>query len=160
KGPDMDASPNSLPSRDVAYHLHPFTNLVDHKNQGPMIIKSGKGIRVYDDSEKEYLDAGAGLWSVSLGYSEHRLVEAATQQMRGLPYFHSFRNISHQPGIELAEKLIRLLPIKMSKVFFNTSGSEANDTAVKMVWYYNNGLGRPRKKKIIAQINGYHGVTV
>jgi 4-aminobutyrate--pyruvate transaminase len=156
----MSALLNSLQARDTAYMLHPFTNLVEHKAQGPQIIARGKGIYVYDDTGREFLDSGAGLWSVSLGYGQQRLVEAAARQMERLPYYHSFRNMSNEPAIELAEKLLGMLPVKMSKVFFNCSGSEANDTAVKMVWYYNNALGRPRKKKIIAQMKGYHGVTV
>ena len=156
----MTARLNSLQARDIAYNLHPFTNLVEHKAQGPQIIARGKGIYVYDDAGTEYLDSGAGLWSVSLGYGQKRLVDAAARQMERLPYYHSFRNMSHEPAIELAEKLIGMLPVKMSKVFFNSSGSEANDTVVKMVWYYNNALGRHRKKKIIAQMKGYHGVTV
>ncbi|MBI3707205.1 MAG: aspartate aminotransferase family protein [Proteobacteria bacterium] len=156
----MSARPNSLKARDIAYSLHPFTNLVEHKKQGPMIITHGKGICVYDEGGTEYIDSGAGLWSVSLGYGEKRLAAAAARQMEKLPYYHLFRNMSHDVSIDLAEKLIGMLPVKMSKVFFNSSGSEANDTVVKMVWYYNNALGRPRKKKIIAQMKGYHGVTV
>jgi 4-aminobutyrate---pyruvate transaminase len=156
----MDDRLNSLQARDVAYNLHPFTNLVEHKAQGPKIISRGKGIYVYDETGREFLDSGAGLWSVSLGYGQKRLVDAATRQMETLPYYHSFRNMSNEPAIELAEKLLGMLPVAMSKVFFNCSGSEANDTAVKMVWYYNNALGRPRKKKIIAQMKAYHGVTV
>jgi 4-aminobutyrate--pyruvate transaminase len=156
----MKIALNSLQSRDIAYNLHPFTNLVEHKLDGPLVLNRGNGIYLYDDSGKEYLDSGAGLWSVSLGYSEQRLIRAATAQMERLPYAHSFRNISNDVAIELADKLLNMLPVRLSKVFFNCSGSEANDSMVKMVWYYNNALGRPRKKKIIAQMKGYHGVTV
>jgi 4-aminobutyrate--pyruvate transaminase len=156
----MSVRPNSLQARDIAHSLHPFTNLVDHRAHGPQVIARGKGIYIYDDTGKEFLDAGAGLWSVSLGYGQKRLVDAAKRQMELLPYYHSFRNMSNEPAIELAEKLIEMLPVTMSKVFFNCSGSEANDTAVKMVWYYNNALGRARKKKIIAQMKAYHGVTI
>src|SRR5262249_7762206 len=137
-----------------------FTNLDQHRKDGPMVVSGGKGVRVYDDGGKEYLDAGAGLWSVSLGYGEKRLVAAAAAQMERLSYMHGFRGTANELAIALAEKLIAMLPVKMSKIFFASSGSEANDTVVKMVWYYNNALGRPRKKKIIAQMNGYHGVTV
>src|SRR6185437_11145373 len=86
--------------------------------------------------------------------------EAATKQMRQLPYYHVFASKSHDVAIELAERLLSIMPVKMSKVFFNNSGSEANDTAVKFVWYFNNARNRPRKKKIIARVRGYHGVTV
>jgi len=102
----------------------------------------------------------AGLWCVSLGFSEPRLVEAARRQMETLPYYHAFASKSHGPAIDLAERILDLLPDTMSKVFFNNSGSEANDTAIKLVWYYNNALGRPHKKKIISRIKAYHGVTI
>jgi 4-aminobutyrate--pyruvate transaminase len=125
-----------------------------------LIITHGRGVSVYDEQGKEYIEGLAGLWCVSLGFSEPRLVEAARRQMQTLPYYHSFASKSHGPAIELAERLLDLLPDTMSKVFFNSSGSEANDTAIKLVWYYNNALGRPHKKKIISRIKGYHGVTI
>jgi 4-aminobutyrate---pyruvate transaminase len=156
----MAIRPNSAQARDIAYVLHPFTNLAEHRKKGPLVITRGRGIFIYDDEDKEYIDAGAGLWSCSLGFGEKRLAAAAHRQMEKLPYSHYFRGMSHDIGIDLAEKLIGMLPVRMSKVFFNNSGSEANDTVVKMVWYYNNALGRPRKKKIIAQMKSYHGVTV
>ena len=111
----MSVRPNSLQARDIAHSLHPFTNLVDHRAHGPQVIARGKGIYIYDDTGKEFLDAGAGLWSVSLGYGQKRLVEAAKRQMELLPYYHSFRNMSNEPAIELAEKLIEMLPVTMSK---------------------------------------------
>jgi len=151
---------NSAASRDIASVLHPYTHLRKHESQGPLVITEGKGIYVQDDTGKSYIEGLAGLWCTSLGFGEERLVEAATAQMRKLPYYHVFAHKSHDVGIDLAERLLAMLPVKMSKVFFNNSGSEANDTAVKMVWYYNNALNRPRKKKIIARVKGYHGVTV
>src|SRR5919202_210748 len=156
----MTERSNSVQGRDIAYQLHPYTNLRKHEAQGPLVITEGKGVIVRDDGGKSYIEGMAGLWSVALGFGEERLVEAAARQMRKLPYYHLFASKSHEVGIDLAEKLLSLLPVKMSKVFFNNSGSEANDTAVKMVWYYNNALGRHRKKKIIARLKGYHGVTV
>ena len=151
---------NSPASRDIAYHLHPYTNLKTHETAGPLIIASGKGVTVTDESGKEYIEGVAGLWCTSLGFDEPRLVEAAIRQMRTLPFYHAFAHKSHEPAIDLAERLIALAPVPMSKVFFACSGSEANDTAVKLVWYYNNALGRPQKKKIIARHKAYHGVTV
>jgi 4-aminobutyrate--pyruvate transaminase len=151
---------NSAASRDIASVLHPYTNLRLHQQKGPLVITHGRGINVYDDQGKEYIEGLAGLWCVSLGFSESRLVEAAQRQMAALPYYHSFAHKSHSPLIELSERVLALLPVPMSKVFFNNSGSEANDTAVKLIWYYNNALGRPKKKKIIARQKGYHGVTV
>ncbi len=151
---------NSAASRDIATQLHPYTNLKKHETDGPLVLTEGKGIYVTDENGKQYIEGLAGLWCTSLGYGEERLIAAATNQMRKLSYSHIFASKSHDVSIDLAERLLSIMPVKMSKVFFNNSGSEANDTAVKMVWYYNNALGRHRKKKIIARMKGYHGVTV
>jgi len=125
-----------------------------------MIITSGNGVRVKDEAGNEYIEAMAGLWCASLGFSEKRLADAAYKQLTTLPYYHAFAHKSHDPAIDLAERLIQMAPVPMSKVFFQSSGSEANDSVVKLVWYYNNALDRPKKKKIIARLRGYHGVTV
>ncbi len=151
---------NSAASRDIAYVLHPYTNLEKHKEAGPHIVTKGEGVWIYDESGKAYIEGMAGLWCTSLGFGEQRLIDAATKQMQDLPFYHVFAAKSHNPAIDLAEKLIGMAPVPMSKVFFANSGSEANDTAIKMIWYYNNALGRPEKKKIISRIKGYHGVTV
>jgi 4-aminobutyrate--pyruvate transaminase len=136
-----------------------MSDLVLHEKQGPLIIVRGKGVRVEDEDGKSYIEAVSGLWSISLGFSEKRLADAAYKQLMELPSYHLFRHMSHPRAIELAEKLLSLAPVPMSKVFFANSGSEANDTAVKLAWYYNNALNRPAKKKIIARTGGYHGVT-
>jgi 4-aminobutyrate--pyruvate transaminase len=146
--------------RDIAYQLHPFTNLRTHQSEGPLVITSGKGIYVYDEDGREYIEGLAGLWCTGLGFGEERLVEAAARQMRKLPYYHQFGSKAHDVAIDLAERLIGLMPVPMSKVFFNNSGSEANESAIKIVWYYNNALGRPRKKKILSRLRAYHGVTL
>jgi len=156
----MAFQPNSPAARDAAFFLHPYTNARAHEENGPMIIERGEGVYVYDDGGKPYLEAMAGLWSTSLGFQEERLVKAATEQMQKLPYYHTFAHKAHLPGIDLAEKLIQTAPVPMSKVFFCSSGSEANDTAIKLVWYYNNARGRHAKKKFISRVKGYHGVTV
>jgi 4-aminobutyrate---pyruvate transaminase len=152
--------PNSVASRDIAYHLHPYTNLKRLEDEGPMVVTEGHGVHVVDENGKDYIEGMAGLWCASLGFGEERLVEAATRQMRRLPFYHGFGQKAHDVAGALAEKLIALMPVPMSKAFFNSSGSEANDTAMKIVWYYNNALGRHRKKKIIARARGYHGVTI
>jgi 4-aminobutyrate---pyruvate transaminase len=159
---DHPASPSnaSLSARDIAYHMHPFTNMRRLESEGPFVIMRGDGIRVFDEAGRDYIDAMAGLWCTSLGFSEKRLAEAAYKQMLELPYASTFGQRSHPMVIELAERLISLMPVPMSKVFFNNSGSEANDSAAKLVWYYNNAIGRPRKKKIIGRMKGYHGVTI
>ena len=156
----MSERPNSPASRDIAYHLHPYTNARKHEAEGPFIITEGKGVYVYDDQGKRYIEGLAGLWCTALGYGEERLIQAATDQMRKIAFTHSFAQKSHPSAIDLAEKLIQIAPAPMSKVFFNSSGSEANDTAVKLIWFYNNARGRPEKKKIIGRIKGYHGITV
>ncbi|MCO5066272.1 MAG: aspartate aminotransferase family protein [Rhizobiaceae bacterium] len=155
----MTIGSNSNAARDVASVLHPFTNLKAHETVGPMVITRGEGVHVYDDAGRRYVEAMAGLWCASLGFSESRLVEAAYAEMKRLPFYHQFHHKGHEPGIALAEKLLAMAPVPMSKVFFANSGSEANDTAAKLVWYYNNALGRPQKKKIISRLKAYHGVT-
>jgi 4-aminobutyrate--pyruvate transaminase len=151
---------NSNAARDIAYHLHPYTNMKKHEAEGPLTIVRGRGVYVIDDDGKEYIEGMAGLWSAALGFDNERLARVAYEQMRQLPFYHSFNHRSHEPAINLAERLLQMAPVPMSKVFFANSGSEANDTVVKMVWYFNNALGRPAKKKIISRIKGYHGVTV
>ena len=151
---------NSAASRDIAYQLHPYTNARKHEAEGPLVLTRGKGVHVWDDGGREYIEGMAGLWCTALGYGEERLVEAAAAQMRRLPFSHVFAGKTHEPAIDLAERLIGHAPVPMSKAFFNNSGSEANDTAVKIVWYYQNARGLYRKKKILSRVRGYHGVTV
>jgi 4-aminobutyrate---pyruvate transaminase len=147
-------------SRDIASTIHPYTNLKLHETDGPLVITGGDGVFVLDENGKKYLEGLAGLWCVSLGFSERRLAEAAYRQMLKLPFYHTFAHKATDISIELAEKLLSIAPVPMSKVFFVNSGSEANDTVVKLVWYYNNAIGRARKKKIISRAKAYHGVTV
>jgi len=147
-------------ARDVAYQLHPFTNLGRHESEGPLVISSGKGVYVSDESGREYLEAMAGLWCTSLGFGETRLAEAASRQLHRLPYYHQFGGKANDVAITLSERIVKLMPVPMSKVFFNNSGSEANESAVKLVWYYNNARGRHRKKKIISRQRAYHGTTM
>ena len=156
----MNKIPNSLHASDIAHSMHPYTNMRAHESQGPMIITRGDGVHVYDSEGKEYIEGLAGLWSVAVGFSEQRLVDAATKQMMALPYYHSFAHKAHEPSIRLAEKLVEMSPEGLNRVFFTNSGSEANDTVVKMVWFMNNALGRPEKKKFLARTKGYHGITI
>lgn len=151
---------NSLQARDIAHFLHPYTHLKRHEEAGPLICDRGKGIYVYDSEGNEYIEGLAGLWCTSLGFSEPRLVEAAAAQMSKLPFFYSFFGRGHEVGVALAEKLMTIAPVPMSKASFTSSGSEANDTAIKLVWYYNNSRGLREKKKIISRKRAYHGVTI
>ena len=152
--------PNSLSARDQAALLHPMTDLVRHAEEGPLTIVRGEGIRVEDEEGRSYIEAVSGLWSVALGFGQKRLAETAYQQLLELPSYHLFRHKSHPRAIELGERLLALAPAPMSKIFFANSGSEANETAVKLAWYYNHALNRPGKKKIIGPVGGYHGVTL
>jgi len=156
----MTLRSNSAAARDIAFHLHSYTNAKKNEAEGSLVLASGKGIYVYDENGKAYLEGLSGLWCLSLGYGEERLIEAANRQMRKLPYYHTFTQKVADVTVDLAEKLIAIAPVPMSKVFFCNSGSEANDSVVKMIWFYNNALGRPANKKIIARHGGYHGVTV
>ncbi|HYP70127.1 MAG TPA: aminotransferase [Variovorax sp.] len=146
--------------KDIAHVVHPYSNLDAHDKRGPVVIVRGDGCYVEDESGKRYLEGMSGLWCASLGFSEKRLVDAAMAQFNTLPYYHLFNHRSHPPGIALAEALTGIAPEGLNHVLFANSGSEANDAAVKLVWYYNNQLGRPQKKKIISRLYGYHGVTV
>jgi 4-aminobutyrate--pyruvate transaminase len=154
------ASSGTLRASDINAHIHPYTNLSSHPDVGPMVIDRGEGIYVYDDQGNRYIEGLAGLFCASLGFSNQRLAAAAERQLRQLPFYHSFGGKASEPSVRLAERLLALAPVPMSKVFFANSGSEANDTALKLVWYYNNALGRPAKKKIISRQRAYHGVTI
>jgi 4-aminobutyrate---pyruvate transaminase len=151
---------SNLAARDVETLVHPYINLASFRETGPLIIERAHGVYVYDTEGKPYIEGMAGLWCTALGYGNEELVQAAAEQMRKLSFAHLFTGRSHDPAIELAEKLKEIAPVPISKVFFCNSGSEANDTQVKLVWYLNNALGRPQKKKIISRMKAYHGVTI
>lgn len=155
-----DERSNSTAQRDVETLIHPYTNLKAHQDSGPLVISRGEGVRVYGEDGTEYIEAMAGLWCTSLGWSEPRLVEAAKNAMERLPFYHSFTHKVPDVTVDLAEKLLALAPVNMGKVFFANSGSEAVDTALKLVWYINNVRGRPNKKKVIAREKAYHGTTI
>ncbi|XP_078176334.1 gamma-aminobutyrate transaminase 1, mitochondrial-like [Carex rostrata] len=141
--------------------LAPFTAGWQSNDLHPLVIEKSQGIYVYDREGNKYLDSLAGLWCTALGGNEPRLIKAATDQLNTLPFYHSFWNRTTKPSLDLAKELLDLFTAKkMSKVFFTNSGSEANDSQVKLVWYYNNALGRPNKKKFIARSKAYHGSTL
>ncbi|XP_020696780.2 probable gamma-aminobutyrate transaminase 3, mitochondrial isoform X4 [Dendrobium catenatum] len=141
--------------------LAPFTAGWQSTDLHPLVIERSEGSYVYDINGKKYLDALAGLWCTALGGNEPRLVAAATEQLKKLPFYHSFWNRTTKPSLDLAKDLLEIFTVrKMGKAFFTNSGSEANDTQVKLVWYYNNALGRPNKKKFIARSKSYHGSTL
>jgi 4-aminobutyrate---pyruvate transaminase len=137
--------------------IYPVTNLsaVEQLN-----IVSGKGVYVYDDAGNQYLEGLSGLWCSALGYGNEELIAAINSQLKTLSYSHLFGGRTHPVVMELADKLAAMLPIADARIFFSNSGSEANDSQIKMLRYYGNAIGKPQKKKIIALDRGYHGVTV
>ncbi|KAM3369547.1 hypothetical protein ACQJBY_017440 [Aegilops geniculata] len=141
--------------------LAPFTAGWQSNDVHPLVIERSEGSYVYDINGNKYLDSLAGLWCTALGGSEPRLVKAAIDQLNKLPFYHSFWNRTTKPTLDLADDLLSMFTAsKMGKAFFTNSGSEANDSHVKLVWYYNNALGRPNKKKFIARSKAYHGSTL
>ncbi|MBX9991870.1 aminotransferase [Phreatobacter oligotrophus] len=150
----------NLQVRDLETVLHPYTNQATIRDTGTLVLERAKGIHVYDVDGKPYIEGMAGLWCTSLGYGNEELADAAYAQMKKLSFTHLFGGKSHDPAIELAERLKEKAPVPISKVFFVCSGSEANDSQIKMIWYMNNAMGRPQKKKIVSRIKGYHGVTI
>jgi L-2,4-diaminobutyrate transaminase len=160
----MAAENYSLEEMDRQSLIHPATSIADHLKNGPTIIARGSGVRLKDRHGRELIDCGAGLWCVNIGYGRAELGEAAAQAMRELGYYHTFASHSNEPIIRLADRVLSLFREKagaghLSKVFFGTSGSDANDTNFKLVRYYNNLRGRPQKKKVISRLGSYHGLT-
>jgi L-2,4-diaminobutyrate transaminase len=151
-----------LEAMDRASVLHPFTVLKDFAEgkQRPRIITGGKGVFIRDQDGRELLDGFAGLYCVNIGYGRAEVAEAIARQAHELAYYHSYAGTSSEALIRLSDRLVKMAPGGMSKVFYGLSGSDANETQAKLVWYYNNILGRPRKKKIIARERGYHGCSV
>ncbi|SNB77808.1 4-aminobutyrate---pyruvate transaminase [Arboricoccus pini] len=151
---------NSVASRDVASQLHSQTNPSRFEADGPLVVTRGEGIRVFDDAGKSYIDAMAGLWCASLGFNNARLAAAATKQYGELGFYHTFFNRTHAPATDLAEKLVALTGMEGGKAYFATSGSEANETMVKLAWIYHTVRGKPTKRKVIARDRAFHGSTI
>jgi L-2,4-diaminobutyrate transaminase len=146
---------------DRRHVFHPFSVLAEHESAGPRrMMVAGQGSTLTDDQGRTYLDAMAGLWCVNVGYGRAEIADALQRQTLRLPYYHSFSSMATDTPALLAERIIGLAPPGMSKVLFGNSGSDANDTQVKLVRLYNNLLGRPQKKKIISRLRGYHGVSL
>lgn len=152
-------APDSWEARDLQSMLHGFTHLGTLNNDGPVVMSRGDGIYVEDTHGKRYLEGNSGLWNTVAGFHHAGLIEAACNQIHRFPAYHAFFGRVCEPSVALAEKLLEISPVPMSKVFFTNSGSEANDTVVKMLWMINRGLGRPDCRKILSRRNAYHGVT-
>ena len=154
------APPGSLAAKDLEHLLHPVTPLPAHHEKGPNLRMRGEGVYVYDEHGKQYLEGLAGLWCTALGYGEEELARVASETMRNLSYAQLFGGVSHEPAILLAEKLKSMVPFNAGRVFFGLSGSDANDTQIKLMRYYHNLIGKPEKKQIIARVGGYHGTGI
>lgn len=156
----MIRNDTALADSDVKHLIHGFTNLSKHELQGPKVIVRGDGVRVFDETGKDYIEAAGGMWCAALGFGETALADAASEQLRKLPYYHTLTSKAVDCSIVLAEKLCAIVPIKDAKIYFAVTGSEGNDYVVKFLWAYNNIIGRPNKKKVISRIGGYHGATI
>jgi 4-aminobutyrate--pyruvate transaminase len=152
--------PNSLEARDRRALVHGLTNLARHLTVGPKIIESGQGVWVTDSDGKTYIEGMSGLWCISLGYGQERLITACEQQMRKLAYYHLTNHKAHPAAIELADKLLAIAPVPMSHVWFANSGSESADCAARLCWYYWNAVGKPQKRKFLSHDKAYHGNTI
>ncbi|MEL7257597.1 MAG: aspartate aminotransferase family protein [Pseudomonadota bacterium] len=151
---------SELQALDAAHHLHPFTHGHDLAKKGARVITRAKGVTLTDSEGNEFLDAMAGLWCVNLGYGRHELAEAAARQMKELPYYNTFFQTTHVPAIALADRLAELTPYDLNNVFFASSGSEANDTNIRLVRTYWQEKGHPQKNIIITRKNAYHGSSM
>src|SRR5438034_7725434 len=145
---------------DRRYVFHPFTQLDQHATSTAPVIVEGKGVTLHASDGRSYLDAMAGLWCVNVGYGRSEIADALRDEANRLGYYHAFSSMATDLPAQVAERVLSLYPAPMSRIFFGNSGSDANDTQVKIVWYYNNVLGRTEKKKIVSRQRGYHGVTV
>ena len=157
---NIDNRTATLKSLDKAHHLHPFTDFKKYGESGGRIITRAEHVYIYDSDGQQILDGMSGLWCCNLGYSQEKLVEAATEQLYKLPYYNNFFNCSNEPSVEMAKTLVSVTPEQFNQVFFTNSGSEANDTNIKLVHRYFDILGMPAKKHIISRKNAYHGSTI
>jgi putrescine aminotransferase len=151
---------NELQELDRRHHLHPFSDPRQIGERGTRVIARGEGVYIYDTEGRQILDGMSGLWCVSLGYGRRELIEAARRQLETLPYYNSFFQCTTAPAIKLAALLAELAPPSFDRVFFTNSGSEANDTVIRMVRRYWDIQGQPKRKIIISRRNAYHGSTI
>ena len=156
---------NHLPTKelqalDAAHHMHPFTDDAALAKKGARIITRGKGVWLTDSEGQQIIDGMAGLWCVNIGYGRKDLAEVAAQQMEELCYYNTFFQTSHVPAIALAAKIAELAPGDLNHVFYAGSGSEANDTNIRLVRRYWDVKGKPEKTVIISRKNAYHGSTM
>jgi putrescine aminotransferase len=157
---NMQANTGNLQQLDQSHHLHPFTDFRDYAQHGGRVFSRAEHIYIYDSNGHKMLDGMSGLWCCNLGYSQQSIIDAVTEQMQQLPYYNNFFQCSNQPAIELAKALVDITEERFNHVFFTNSGSEANDTNLRLVSRYYQLQGRPEKKHIISRKNAYHGSTI
>ncbi|MCB1479726.1 MAG: aspartate aminotransferase family protein [Rhodobiaceae bacterium] len=153
-------STEDLRKADIAHHLHPFTDYASLNKEGSRVITKADGCWLWDSDGNRYLDGMAGLWCMQVGYGRKEIADAVHRQMMELPYYNTFFKTTHPPAVALSQKLAELTPEGLDHVFFAGSGSEANDTVMRMVRYYWARAGKPDKQVIIGRTFGYHGSTV
>ncbi|MBL8265970.1 aminotransferase [Steroidobacter sp.] len=156
----MTPNPHSWEQRELRSFFHTFSDLPSLQQDGPTVMERGDGMYVYDTEGNRYLEANAGLWNMTLGFSEHRLARVAAKQYEALPGYHTFFGRNSQPAVALAERMLELAPAPMSRVFFTNSGSEANESVVKLLWLMWSGEGQPQRRKLISRKGAYHGSAV
>ena len=140
--------------------LHPFSHLPTLERDGPLIVARGEGVYIHDDRGRRYLEGNSGLWNVVLGFDNPALVEAARRAYAELPAYHAFFGRVAQSALDLSERLVRMAPMQASRVFYANSGSEANDTVVKLLWLLAEAEGEPQRRLLLSRRNAYHGMTV
>lgn len=145
--------------KDVDHYIHPWTDFSVFHEEGSLVIAEADGAYVFDSDGGRYIDGIGGLWCVNIGYGRDEMAEAIADQVRAIPYYSSFNHLTTPPSAELASKLAEISPDNLNHVFYGTGGSQANDSAIRIIHYYFNRLGKPSKKKIISRIDAYHGST-
>ncbi|WP_396588132.1 aspartate aminotransferase family protein [Bermanella sp. R86510] len=156
----MNDTPKSLAQEDSQYILHPASSITALLDQGPQMMVSAKGSTITDADGQDFLDAVGGLWCVNAGYGRPELAQVVKEATEQLAYYHTFSNASNPWQVQLAKKLVQLAPKGLSKVYFGSGGSDANDTLVKIAWHYHSLRGKPSKTKVIAREQAYHGTSI
>ncbi|HTN96631.1 MAG TPA: aminotransferase class III-fold pyridoxal phosphate-dependent enzyme, partial [Nordella sp.] len=140
--------------------LHPFSHIPTLEEEGPVIIDRGEGVYIYDDRGRKYLEGNSGLWNVVLGFDNRKLIETAQRAYAKLPAYHAFFGRVAQSALDLSERIVKLAPMEANRVFYANSGSEANDTVVKLLWFLAEQEGKPHRRLLLSRKNAYHGMTV
>ena len=155
----MEYNTDDLKRKDINHNIHPWTNFATFKDEGSLVMAQSNGNYVYDTEGNKYLDGIAGLWCVNIGYRHQTMVKAISDQINEIAYYTTFGHVVTPPAAELAAKIAELAPGDLNHTFFGTGGSMSNDTAIRIIHFYFNRLGKPNKKKIISRVSSYHGST-